>query len=333
MIKIDGSEGGGQLLRTALSLSAITQKPFEMANIRGAREKGGLKPQHLEGVKAISKICDAEVDGAKLESKSLIFKPGKISGGNYKIDIGTAGSITLILQTLIPALLYAGKKTNLEIKGGTDVKWAPSFDYFYNVPMRFLEMFGVDAHLELVRRGFYPKGNGLVKFGIHPNKNLKKLELTKRGNLNRIDLFSYATKDLEKADVIERQRKAFEKELGMKISYHMNDYVDSLSSGDVIHAHAHYSNTIIGADMLGERGKKAEDVGKELARKLKSEIESSATVDSFMADQILIFLALAKGGKFITSKISNHVKTNIKVIEQFLDIKFSINGNIISCSA
>ena len=173
MIKIDGSEGGGQLLRTALSLSAITQNPFGMTNIRGAREKGGLKPQHLEGVKAISKICNSEVKGAKLESKDLVFKPEKISGGDYKIDIGTAGSITLILQTLIPALLYADKKTSLEIKGGTDVKWSPSFDYFYNVPMRFLEMFGVDAKLELISRGFYPKGNGLVKFEIYPNKNFK----------------------------------------------------------------------------------------------------------------------------------------------------------------
>jgi len=328
MIKIDGSDGGGQILRSALALSAITKKPFEIVNIRGSRDKGGLKQQHLEGVKAMVSICNADVKDAFIGSKELSFTPRDISGGDYKIDIGTAGSITLVLQTLIPALLFADKKTYLEIKGGTDVKWSPSFDYYYNIPIRYLEMFNVDLNLELIKRGFYPKGNGIVKLEINPCRKLRVLNLIERGNFERIDLFNYATKDLEKSNVIERQRNGFREE--MKETYHMNGYVDALSTGTVMHAHAHYEKCILGVDILGEKGKKAEDIGKELARKLKFEINSKATVDQYMADQILIFMALAKEGSFITSKITDHVLNNIKVIEKFLNVKFKIEDNKVS---
>nr|MBI4157091.1 RNA 3'-phosphate cyclase [Candidatus Woesearchaeota archaeon] len=331
MIHIDGKEAGGQILRSALSLSAITKEPFEIVNIRASRNEGGLKQQHLEGVKAMASICNADVKDAFIGSKELSFYPRDILGGNYKIDIGTAGSITLVLQTLIPALLFADKKTYLEIKGGTDVKWSPSFDYYYNVPMRYLEMFNVDLNLELIKRGFYPKGNGIVKLEINPCRKLRVLNLVERGDFERIDLFNYATSDLKKADVIERQRKGFEDEMKMKETYHMNGYVDALSTGTVMHAHAHYEKCILGVDILGDKGKKAEDVGEELAKKLKFEINSKATVDQYMADQILIFMALAKEGSFITSKITDHVLNNIKVIEKFLDVKFKISDCSVSC--
>lgn len=329
MISIDGSEAGGQILRTSLALSSVTKKPFKMDNIRATRPKSGLKAQHLKALEAITKITDADVTGGSMGSKEISFSPKNIKGGRYSIDVGTAGSISLVLQTMIPACLHADKETELEVTGGTVGLWAPSIVYFQQIYCNFLEVLGMkrgeDFDLKILRHGFYPKGGGKVVFRIRPFQKLKEIDLAERGRFKRYDIWSIASKPLENADVAERQIQGAEQVLG-KIEKKNPVYADTLSTGTLVHIHAHYENTKLGADILGERGKKAEDVGKECAELLKEQIDCGACLDTWMADQILILMALSGGGKVSVAKITNHILTNIDVIGKFLDVKFKVEG-------
>ncbi len=338
MIEIDGSygEGGGQIIRTAIALSAVTGKPCRILNIRKGRTNPGLQAQHLTGVEAATKLCNAELKGAKLHSTEIEFIPKEIKGGKYKFDIGTAGSISLVLQTLIPACLHADKETELEIIGGTVGSWAPSIIYFQQIFCNFLEILGMkreeDFFLETTKHGFYPKGGGRIVFRIKPFRNLKKIHLVERGKLKRFDAWSVSSKHLEKSRVAERQIESAEKTLG-KIEKKNVVYDNTLSIGTLLHLHAHYDNCKLGADVIGEREKSAEKVGEECGLLLKRQIDSQACFDRWMADQTLPYLALAGGGKVSVSEITNHCKTNIWVIEKFLPVKFEINKNEIECLA
>ena len=177
MLEIDGSylEGGGQIARTAVALSAITRQPCRIFNIRKGRPKPGLKPQHLNSIQAAAKLCNGNLKGDRIESTEIEFYPKEIEGGKHRIDVGTAGSIGLVLQTLIPICLFADKEVELEIKGGTDVKWAPNIEYFKEVFCKSLRKMEIEIETEIVRYGFYPKGGGLVRVKIKPCKKLKPL--------------------------------------------------------------------------------------------------------------------------------------------------------------
>ncbi len=361
MIQLDGSylEGGGSIARVALALSTLTQQPFEINNIRKNRPQPGLKNQHLFCIKALEKLCNAKSEGAALGSTGLKYWPGKINGKTIDIDIETAGSITLFLQSVLLPSMFADKAVKFNIVGGTDVAWSPPYDYLANV---FLPQIRKYANVEckLIKRGYYPKGSGKVQLAIKPiykisdfssfsefHDNLKnnagKINLAEQGYLIQIKGISHASTDLQNAQVAERQAKSAEMILNKyncPIKIDLN-YNETLSTGSGIALWAIFSkdqneidasNPIrLGADALGERGKKAEIVGEEAAKKLSAEIESKAPVDMHLADQLLQFLALT-GGKIKTSKITAHTKTNVYTIEKFLGKTFEIgeHTNIIS---
>jgi RNA 3'-phosphate cyclase len=330
LIEIDGSygSGGGQVIRTAVALSAVTGKSVNIKNIRIKRDKPGLRAQHATGVKAVAKICDAETEGVEIGSSEIVFKPGKIKNGKFNFDIGTAGSITLVLQTLVIVAAHAQEEMIFKIKGGTNVNWSPPIEYFQQVFCDYMKKIGYDIKMDVERYGFYPKGGGVVTVKTTPWKEIKKLNLLERGELSKVDIHSVASKDLEKAEVAKRQARSLRKNLlnaipDLKIEIVQKEYVDSFSTGSSIHAHAHYDNCRLGAESLGERGKSSETVGKECAERLLFEMNSKATVDSHMADQIIPFLAFS-GGEFLTSRVSEHLKTNIWVVEKFIGNKFKI---------
>ncbi len=329
MITINGTHSGGQTLRTSLSLSLVTQKPFKFTNIRGKRDKPGLQNQHLTAVNSAAKICNAQVKGNTLHSKELEFKPAKISPGNYNFDIGTAGSTTLVLQTLLPPLLFAKQKSNLKISGGTSNPLAPSAFYIKAVFLQLLKLINIDIVVNVEKEGFVPKGGGQITAKIMPCKKLKPLILAEKGKLEQIHAFAVSSQSLRENEVAQRLLNGFNEILNNNVEMH-KQYVASLDPGCFISGIAKYEKTIIGHTTLGRLGVKAEDIGKECANNLLSEINSNCTVDSFTADQLLIYMALAKKGKLISSKITEHIKSNIEIIEKFLDVKFKIEGNEIS---
>ncbi|MBU7042862.1 MAG: RNA 3'-terminal phosphate cyclase [Theionarchaea archaeon] len=318
MLLIDGrhGEGGGQILRTSIALSALTNTPCTITHIRAHRPTPGLKSQHLMGLKAAAQICNARTKGAHIQSERVEFTPGSITGGIYTIDIGTAGSITLILQVLIPICLHAPDPVTLHITGGTDVKWSPTIAYFQNVVCSHLEQMGARVDISVDQYGFYPKGGGRVRAKIFPWKTKNRITIRKRGDIERILLYSVASSSLKKPKVAERQATACEK---IFVPYDTDShiqYAETLNPGSSICVVADCEHTVLGADALGARGKPAERVGDEAAVSLQKELESGYVLDSHMADQIVPYLALA-GGSVTVSEITEHTRTNIWACNQF----------------
>ncbi|MBW2984856.1 RNA 3'-terminal phosphate cyclase [Candidatus Woesearchaeota archaeon] len=355
MIKLDGNygEGGGQIVRTALALSTITQKPFEVTNVRKGRCKAGLKAQHLNCIKALEKLCNAKAEGAELASEHLKYSPGKIVGQTLEVDIGTAGSISLLLQSLLIPCFFADKNIRLKIIGGTEGKWAMPYDYLKEILVPQIRRFCDKIDVKLVKRGYYPKGGGIVEIKIAPKYKLagfssfdefqneikeeNKIELIEQGNLMQIKGISHASLSLQGAKVAERQANSAKSVLskyGCPINIR-TEYTDTFSTGTGITLWAIFSKDKddidenkpirLGADALGERGKPAEKVGEEAANNLIKEIDSKAPVDRHLADQILPFMALTTGSKIKVSEVTNHCKTNIYVIEQFLGKVFDVD--------
>ncbi len=334
MIEVDGGmgEAGGQVLRTALGLSAVTGKPFKIIKIRAKRPTAGLRQQHLQAVNAMARLCNAEVEGAKLQSTELTFKPKEISSGRLKINILTAGSVGLVLQAmLIPAM-----RTKLKIKiegGATYGKWAVPMDHLKYVVFPLVSKMGYDIEVEDLKEGFFPKGGARVAVDSSRMKEMKGIDLLDKGKIVKIEGRSVASKHLERARVAERQANGAKRILSESfgiVPEIKTEYHNSLCAGSGIQLWIKTENSIIGANGLGERGKKAEDVGKEAAKKLINEYDRGV-VDSHTADQLLPYFALSGGGNLKTSYITNHVITNARVIEKFLDVKFEIKDKIITC--
>ncbi len=334
MITIDGSSGGGQLLRSSLSLSALTKKPFRMTNIRAKRKNPGLQRQHLTAVNAISKICNAKVSGNEIHSKEIEFIPSKVVSGNYKLDIGTAGSTTLVLQTLLPPLIFAEDKSEIEITGGTANPLAPPVFDIKEVFLWHLEKIGIKADVEIIKEGFYPKGGGKIMAIIYPAKEIKELKLqdTKEGHYEETKITAVSSDELRIKNVCGRMIKGFKLNfpVGIRINSEEN-YAKTMNPGCYIHANYSYNGCKIGMSVLGEMTKKSEDLGRECAVKLLEEIKAGATTDHFTADQLLIYMAIKGAGKMRVSQITEHMKTNVDVIKKFLDVKFIISNNIIQC--
>lgn len=356
MIKLNGGfgEGGGAIIRVALALSTITQKPFQAYDIRKGRPKPGLKNQHLCAVNALSKICCAQTEGAELGSEKIKFNPGIVKGGDYKIDVETSGALSLVLQSILPPLMFADKPAKIELIGGTCGKWAPSAEYFKEIFLPQIQKYA-NINFSMIQRGYYPAGGGNIKLTVNPkyklsdfknfeefDKNLKenvlKINLTNQFSLVQIKGISHASLELQEANVAERQARTAELILKNKYKCPITieaQYSKTLSKGSGITLWSIFSkeydeidikNPIrIGADSLGERGKKAEIVGQEAADSLIKEIESKAPVDSYLADQILPFMALVGGSAIKTSEITNHCKTNMYVIKEFLGETFKID--------
>ncbi|WP_456474656.1 RNA 3'-terminal phosphate cyclase [Candidatus Pyrohabitans sp.] len=325
MLTIDGSygEGGGQVLRTALALSAITGKAVEVVNIRANRPKPGLATQHMHGVRALARLCNARVEGAEVGSTRVYFEPREITQQRLRIDIGTAGSISLILQVLLLPCAFGRGEVLLEIKGGTDVRWSPPIDHVKHVLLPVVAKLGFSAELEVLARGYYPKGGGRVKVRIKPVEKLKGMRLLQRGKLLGVEGTAHAS-NLPR-HIIEREAMAAKQVLAEYAPEIALEERNDFSTGTGIVLWAVYEHTRLGASALGERGKPAERVGEEAARALLAEIKSGACVDVHLGDQIVPFLALAEGNSsFTVRELTGHLKTNIYVTEQILGTEFKV---------
>jgi len=328
-VKVDGGmlEGGGQILRIATALSGITGIPVEIYNIRSKRPKPGLKAQHLKGIKALTELTNASVDGLHMGSNKITFKPTTRKGGFYEIDVKTAGSVTLLLQVLMPVAIFSPKRVDLKLIGGTTVKWSPPIPSVKHILQPSLKKMGIQTQIKISKHGFYPKGGGIIEVEINPIKKLRSITLDKIGRIENIEGISYCAKLPEHVAI--RQMKAAATKL-KKTGFHnieitTEKITDSFSPGSGITLWAKTStDAIIGADAIGEKGKPAEIVGREAAQKLLETINTSP-VDSFLADQLIIYMALAEGtSKIITNKLTLHTKTAIEVCKQIIKASFSV---------
>ena len=348
MIKIDGSygEGGGQIIRTALALAVLTQQPFQVTGIRAGRKKPGLKAQHLTAIKAWQEICKAETSPYELGSKTLTFHPKPVIPGNYDVDIGTAGSISLVQQALLMPLMFGSQSSTITFYGGSCGKWQSPVEYTQHVFLPYLNQI-TNWDLNIARRGYFPKGGAKVVVKIDPiferwtkAGNLAPFDLTQKGKLLRVDGISHAAQHLTKAEVAERQKIAAEKAL-RQLDCPINiqtTYGKARNPGSGITLWASYENELLphpiihGADDIGEKGTSAESVGEKAAKLLVSEIFREAIVDEFLSDQLIPFLALIPGSKMKVHFVSDHLRSNIYVVEKFLPVKFKIENNLVRVS-
>ncbi len=335
MIEIDGSygEGGGQILRTSIALSAVTLKPIRIVNIRAGRPKPGLRKQHIAGIELVGKIVHADVDGLSVGSTELTFRPTELRGGTYKYDVGTAGSIALVLQAVIPAAVLSSEPIELELRGGTDVAWSPPIDYMQNVFAPIIGKMGPKLQIIQKKRGHYPRGGGIVSCSINPTKELSPMEMIEFGGIAGIRGISHCVR--LPSHVAERQAKAARNTLG-NITSRIDIAVESYSrdedlhlgpgSGIVLWAKSN-TGSIVGSDALGERGKRAEDVGIEAAKRLLDELAAGKAVDTHTGDMLVPYLALAAGDSRVgISRVSSHLETNIWVTEKILGADISLIG-------
>jgi RNA 3'-terminal phosphate cyclase (ATP) len=326
MITIDGSagEGGGQILRTSLGLSLVTGKAFRIEKIRAGRKKPGLLQQHLTAVNAATEIGNAEVTGAHLNSQYLTFVPGTVVPGNYKLTVGTAGSATLVLQTVLPPLMIADSSSSLTLEGGTHNPFAPPFDFLNKAFLPVVNKIGPHVSVELKRPGFYPAGGGQMQVVIEPIKNLKHIELVDRGALQKIKASALLAKLPDK--IAERELNVIENRLKLKKEQlEIKRLDDSLSPGNVVTVYVESSQITEVFTGFGERGVRAETVAENVIKEVEPYLNSKAVVGEHLADQLLIPMALARGGSFTTLPLSLHSRTNIDTIQKFVDIDITVS--------
>lgn len=328
LIRIDGShgEGGGQILRTSLSMSMVLGVPVEVYNIRSKRSRPGLKPQHLQTLKALAEIGNAKVEGLFIGSTRIRFSPRGVRPGSYRFDIGTAGSVTLMLQAIIPALSLSGAECELEIVGGTDVKWSPTSNYFKLVFLKALKRIGIDVDFEIKRRGYYPRGGGIVKVRVKSGK-LRALNLLE---VNPSDPFVLSVCSNLPRSVAERQAKSavrILKDQGVRVKGSEAIVEPASSPGTSILVYSvEEDGPFIGSDQVGEKGKPAELVGREAAEGYLEEYREMATVDSHLADMLSTYLSLTeRESEFRTSKVSEHLKTNLYVSRLFTGCEYELS--------
>lgn len=338
MIEIDGSvgEGGGSVLRTALALSAVSRTPIHIYNIRAKRTKPGLQPQHFHGVDALVRLAGAKVEGLEFNSRELKFEPGTTEGGKYRIDIGTAGSTTLILQILMPAAAFARKPVEVEITGGTDNPLAPPIDFLKNVTLPTLRKMGYRGEVECVRRGHYPRGGGIVRARIEPIERLNAIKLVEPGKVTRISGLAHcvrlpehiATRMAHAASMA--LIKAGYSKVNIKTESHEPSRDPHFSPGTGITLWAETERgAVLGASALGKLGKPAEQVGREAAESLVKQLRTGCAVDRHLTNQLIPYLALADGASEITSaELTSHALTNITLVEQVLGVKFEVEGQL-----
>ncbi len=338
LVDIDGSkgEGGGQILRTALVLSLFTGRSFRARQIRVGREVSGLKRQHVTILKALGRMSGSTVAGAQLGSSEVMFDPGDVHGGRYEFDVKTAGAVSLVLQTLLPVSLIADRKTEIVIGGGTDVAFSPTMTWVGEVIAPQIAARAEKLELGVLRRGFYPKGGGRVRLRITPRSPVTRtpISLTEVGTLIAVEGVSIASADLKKRRVAERQRQASLHHVRRLTGHDAHircRYEDAVSPGSSVTLWARGDRgATVGADALGERGKRAERVGEEAAEFLATELGSGAAVDRHQCDHLIPFLGLF-GGELRTSHVTPHTQTNIWVTELFVDRRFKVDGNRVIC--
>lgn len=326
-IYIDGSmgEGGGQILRTSLALSCITGKRLHIENIRSVRPKPGLAKQHLCCVQAACQICNGESKGAEQGSKELDFCPGAICSGEYSFDIGSAGSASLVLQTVLPPLFSAEESSTVTVAGGTHNPLAPPFDFLSDTFLPAIASTGFQCDCRLLKHGFFPAGGGKMIFDIHCRQrtasgNHPTMNICQAIQEYQMDVRIYTAR--LPVHIAQRQeRLLLQSGLNIKVIKHL-DVTDSDGPGNAVCIRlGRYDRTTV-FTAFGMRGKRSEKVISELVRQVKDFVKSGAAIDRFLADQLLIYMAIAKGGRYTTEKMTTHTETNMEVIRKFLPVEF-----------
>lgn len=324
MITIDGSigEGGGQIIRSSLALSLITGQPFTVKNVRAGRSKPGLLRQHLTAVNAAAEISEAEVQGNEIGSRELIFKPGRVKAGEYRFTVGTAGSATLVLQTILPALIVADDRTQLTLEGGTHNPYAPPYDFLDQVFLPCLRKMGSQVTCTLERPGYYPAGGGKFKITIEPVRTLSAIEILERGELKKRRAQSVVCQI--PINVAKRELHTVQKMLNWdENTLELSTPKESLGPGNVLMITMTFEGITEMFTGFGERGVPAEEVAKKACQEVREYLASGAPVGKYLADQLLLPLSIAGKGSYKTMPPSRHTMTNIEVIRQFLDINLS----------
>ena len=327
MIEIDGShgEGGGQLVRNAAALAAVTGKPARVSNIRAKRPNPGLAAQHVAGLRALAAVSGAEIEGLQPGSRQIVVKPGKLRGGDHSFDIGTAGSVTLALQACLPAALLAPQPTGLRFVGGTDVKWSPPIDYFRFVFLPLLARMGGRVDVDVRKRGYYPRGGGEIHVKVTPVGGFRPLVVEPPGTLKRVRGIAHAAN--LPPEVAQRMRQAATRQFvaiaEAKIEEQSLGNAQAIGPGGAVVLWTEHENTVLGADALAEKGAPAEEVGAQAGQEMIADLRAHASLDLHASDQVLIYGALAKGeSRFSAREVTSHALTTMWLIEAFLDVRF-----------
>lgn len=325
MLTIDGSfgEGGGQIIRSSLALSLITGRAFRIYNVRARRERPGLQRQHLTAVNAAAEIGRAKVDGARVGATEFTFVPGEVVPGEYVFDIGTAGSTTLVLQAVLPPLMIAKAPSLLKLAGGTHNLHAPPFEFLQQTFLPLVNRTGPQVSIELERYGFYPPGGGRLNVYIEPSANLQRLDIRERGEIRRrraralvVNLpLTIAERELS---VVKEQIQWTDDELDVETSRNAH------SPGNVLTIELERDELTEIITGMGERGVRAETVAERAVAEMRRYIETNAPVGEHLADQLLIPMALARGGSFLTGPLSLHTTTNIEIVRKFLPVEITV---------
>ena len=332
-LQIDGNygEGGGQILRSSLALSAILNRPIRINRIRAGRKNSGLAPQHLTSVNAVAAITNAEVIGGVLGSDTVTFCPEKICGGNYTFDVAdirpSAGALSLVFQSIALPLSYAKVPSTVTLRGGTHVPWSPTVHYLQKIFIPIAAKFGFEASIQLNRWGWYPKGGGEAIAQVQPTANWRGQAIEHRGKLRAIHCISAASNLPE--HIINRQHNQIQKRLARSDLPVSIKQIKGKSAGQgtLVFLNAEFENVRAGFSALGARGKRAERVADEACQALQNFLASDAAIEPYLADQLILPMALATGeSRFTTSQVTRHLTTNIWLVQQFLPVRFEVNG-------
>ena len=324
VLSIDGSagEGGGQILRTSLSLSLVTGRPFRLFNIRARRQRPGLQAQHLAAVRAAAAVGQAQVRGDAAGSREITFRPAAVMPGDYAFDVGTAGSALLVLQTVLPPLLAASSPSSLLIEGGTHNPLAPPFEFVTKTYLPLVERMGPRVQAKLDRHGFYPAGGGKIRVTIQPSATLARLELPERVEWRRRRAIALVA-NLPR-HVAERELKVLKRGLGLEPRDLRIEEVQARSPGNVAFVELESGELTEVFTSFGELGLPAETVAARLVESVGPFLEAGAPVGEHLADQLLLPMALAGGGSFFTPPLSSHARTNIEVLKRFLPVDIRV---------
>lgn len=321
---IDGAlgEGGGQIFRSSLTLAMSLKQPVVIKNIRAGRSKPGLLRQHLACLRAAQNICDADVVGDELGSMEVMFSPGKVKAGNYCFAVGSAGSTTLIFQTLLLPLAFADSVSDIYFQGGAHNGFAPSYDFIESCFLPVMTKIGFKVDIELEQYGFYPAGGGAWKVRIHPTRELSRLSLLERGALR--SQLAIATSSHIPAHITRRELLQVQKKCLWSVDQLQQRLVDSVGPGNIVSLRVESQNITEIIEAVGEKSLTAERVAGRAIKALKAYLNTDAPVGEYLADQLLLPMVLAKGGEFITLAPSQHFLTNVEVIRQFTGVNIRV---------
>ena len=337
MIYVDGAQksGSGTIVRFAVGLATLLGDELHLTNIRAKREKPGLRPQHLKALEALQQICQGSLDGGEISSKEIRFRPGgEIKSGYYEWDIGTAGSTTLLAITLLPAACFSTGAMSFKISGGLFQDFAPSAYHMQYVLFPMLNKMGITARLSVVRPGYVPRGGGVIEVAVEPVKGkIKPIRLPNQGDVVRIEGTALSS-HLKQKRVSERMAEKCSELLrskGYRAQIEIVHDTQALQRGATLAVYAKTSSgCIIGADRAGEPRRTSEDIGRYVARHLIEDLATGATVDRYLADQLIFYAALADGvSEYRIPRLTEHVETNLWLVESILGAKTEVNKNLV----